>query len=118
MPEYDFLTNPAIVHTFLESTMFVNYHANDSSREKTLDKLNRRIEDMRMLINLLYKNKKPSAKEVFFNASFMSLQQIWMVLQYYNDTESFLDYCQSSLCISCGRGDIYAELLALQRFRV
>lgn len=117
MPEYDFLTNPTIVQAFLESTMFVNYHTYDSGRQNMFDKLNKRIEDMRMLTALMYKDKRPDARKIFFNASFMSLQQLWLILQYYDNTEAFLDYCQSSHSILCGRGDIYAELLALQRFR-
>lgn len=113
MPEYDFLTNQSIVHTFLESIMHVNYHAKDNNRENVLNILNKRIEEIRMLTGMLYKEKMPTARDVFFNSSFMSLQQLWTVLQYYDNTEAFLDYCQTSHSVVCGRGDTYAELLAI-----
>lgn len=115
MPEYDFLSEQMIVKKFMESTLFVSYHANDAARENALNMLNTRMKRICEISGKLFDGKSFTANEVFFNSSFMSLQQMWMVLRFFHTKEKFLDYCSKSHCIVTGIGDVYGTMWQLKK---
>jgi len=115
MPEYDFLSDQMIVKSFLESTLFVSYHAHDVTRESSLKELNDRMERIRELSGKLFDGQPFNSQQVFFDTSFMSLQQLWMAVKLYPDKEKLLDYCSTSHCIITGL-DVYGNMWHLKKF--
>lgn len=116
MPEYDFLSDQMIVKKFMESTLFVSYHAHDAARETALNQLNKRMDRIREISGKLFDGQPYTANEVFFNTSFMSLQQLWMALRFFTTKEKLLDYCSKSHCIVTGMEDVYGNMWQLKRF--
>lgn len=116
MPEYDFLSDQMIVKKFMESTLFVSYHARDAVKENALNQLNKRTERIREISGKLFDGQPYTANEVFFNTSFMSLQQLWMELRLFPTKEKLLDYCSKSHCIVTGMEDVYANMWQLRKF--
>lgn len=116
MPEYDFLSDQVIVKSFLESTLFVSYHAHDTSREDKLKELNSRMERIREISGKLFDGQPYNSQEVFFDTSFMSLQQLWMAVRLYPDKEKLLDYCSTSHCIVTGL-DAYGNMWNWKRLK-
>lgn len=115
LPEYDFLSDQLIVKSFMESTLFVSYHAHDKAREDALKQLNDRMERIRKIAGKLFDGQPYTSQQVFFNTSFMSLQQLWMALRFYPTKEKLLDYCSTSHCIVTGL-DVYGNMWHLKKF--
>ena len=115
MPEYDFLSDQMIVKNFMESTLFVSYHAHDPAREAALEQLNKRTERIKEISAKLFDGKSYSARDVFFDSSFMSLQQLWMALRFFPTKEKLLDYFSKSHCIVTGMEDVYGNMWQLRR---
>lgn len=115
MPEYDFLSDQMIVKCFLESTLYVSYHAQDTTREDDLKQLNKRIDTIRDISAKLFDGRPYTSQEVFFNTSFMSLQQLWMALKFYPTKEKLLDYCSTSHCIVTGQ-DVYSNMWHMRKY--
>lgn len=116
MPEYDFLSDQMIVKNFLESTLFVSYHAHDVTREASLKELNNRMERIREISEKLFDGQPYNSQQVFFNTSFMSLQQLWMAVKLYPTKEKLLDYCSTSHCIVTGL-DVYGNMWYLKELK-
>lgn len=116
MPEYDFLSDQMIVKNFLESTLFVSYHAHDVIREASLKELNDRMERIREISEKLFDGQLYNSQQVFFNTSFMSLQQLWMAVKLYPTKEKLLDYCSTSHCIVTGL-DVYGNMWYLKELK-
>jgi len=116
MPEYDFLSDRMIVKNFLESTLFVSYHAHDVTREASLKELNDRMERIREISEKLFDGQPYNSQQVFFNTSFMSLQQLWMAVKLYPTKEKLLDYCSTSHCIVTGL-DVYGNMWYLKELK-
>ena len=113
MPEYDFLSDQMIVKSFLESVLFVSYHAQDASRDNALKQLNKRISTIRDISTKLFDGQPYTSQDVFFNSSFMSLQQLWTALKFFPTKEKFLDYCSTSHCIVTGQ-DVYGSMWSIK----
>lgn len=112
MPEYDFLTDRMMTETFLESTLRVTYHAIDPSREKVLNKLNRRAANIQMVTARLFAGEKYTTRDVFFDSMFRSLQQVWTMLRMCDSLDMFLDMCDIQLVVITGAGDVYVDILS------
>jgi hypothetical protein len=115
MPEYDFLTVQNITEAFLKSTLRFTYHAVDPGREDLLKKLNKRVKTIQMVAGRLFDGKPFDGKKVFFWSQFRSLQQIWIMLEFCETVDVFLDMCKHQSIILTGAEDVYVEILnALQ----
>lgn len=112
MPEYDFLTDRMMTETFLESTLRVTYHAIDPSREKVLNKLNKRAANIQMVTARLFAGEKYTTRDVFFDSMFRSLQQVWTMLRMCDSLDMFLDMCGTQLVVITGAGDVYVDILS------
>lgn len=112
MPEYDFLTDRMMTETFLESTLRVTYHAIDPSREKVLNKLNKRAANIQMVTARLFAGEKYTTRDVFFDSMFRSLQQVWTMLRMCDSLDMFLDMCDTQLVVITGAGDVYVDILS------
>lgn len=112
MPEYDFLTDRMMTETFLESTLRVTYHAIDPSREKVLNKLNKRVANIQMVTARLFAGEKYTTRDVFFDSMFRSLQQVWTMLRMCDSLDMFLDMCDTQLVVITGAGDVYVDILS------
>lgn len=112
MPEYDFLTDRMMTETFLESTLRVTYHAIDPSREKVLNKLNKRTANIQMVTARLFAGEKYTTRDVFFDSMFRSLQQVWTMLRMCDSLDMFLDMCDTQLVVITGAGDVYVDILS------
>lgn len=112
MPEYDFLTDRMMTETFLESTLRVTYHAIDPSREKVLNKLNKRAANIQMVTARLFAGEKYTTRDVFFDSMFRSLQQVWTMLCMCDSLDMFLDMCDTQLVVITGAGDVYVDILS------
>lgn len=55
-------------------------------------------------------------RDVFFDSSFMSLQQLWMALRLFSTKEKLLDYFSKSHCIVAGMEDVYGNMWQMRRF--
>ena len=111
MPEYDFLTDRMMTETFLESTLRVTYHAIDPSREKVLNRLNKRAANIQMVTARLFTGEKYTTRDVFFDSMFRSLQQVWTMLRMCDSLDMFLDMCDTQLVVITGAGDVYVDIL-------
>ena len=111
MPEYDFLTDRMMTETFLESTLRVTYHAIDPSREKVLNRLNKRAANIQMVTARLFAGEKYTTRDVFFDSMFRSLQQVWTMLRMCDSLDMFLDMCDTQLVVITGAGDVYVDIL-------
>lgn len=117
MPEYDFLTDQMMTETFLESILRVTYHAIDPSQEKKLDKLNKRTENIQMVTARLFDGVQYTTRDVFFNSSFRSLQQVWTMLRVCDSLDAFLDMCETQLLMITGAGDVYVDILNVLKLK-
>lgn len=90
--EYAFFTVGEIGKRLIESTLFVTYSAQDSSREKDFEKLHELSEKISHLTEEYAKIKNGiTTHELFFESSFKSLQQFWLVLRKSNSISEFID---------------------------
>ena len=110
MPEYDFLTDRMMTENFLESVLRVTYHAKDQTKEKNLDRLNKRIENIQLAAARLFDGMKYTTRDVFFNSLFRSLQQVWTMLRVCDTQDVFLDMCATQLVMITGAGDVYVDI--------
>ena len=110
MPEYDFLTDRMMTENFLESVLRVTYHAKDQTKEKNLDRLNKRIENIQLVAARLFDGMKYTTRDVFYNSLFRSLQQVWTMLRVCDTLDVFLDMCATQLVMITGAGDVYVDI--------
>jgi hypothetical protein len=90
--EYAFLTAGTIANQLSESLIHATYNTHDKSREKELKKLNDVTNYIRKLAEeyALIKNGITS-RDLFFETSFKSFQQFWVVLNRSSSLENFID---------------------------
>lgn len=115
MPEYDFISNRNFSQEFLYSTLFSTYHTNDKKLENELTDFNVTLNNIQRASFILFSEEKYSAEKVFFNSTFRSLQQVWILLNLTQTLEEFIKYCSYSLSFVTGSGDVYADMLEIRK---
>lgn len=90
--EYAFFTIGEIGKRLIESTLFVTYSPNDPSRVGEFEKLNKLSGKINNLTEEHAKIKKGiTTQELFFESSFKSLQQFWLILKKSKSISEFID---------------------------
>lgn len=107
--EYLFLTNKMFSEYFIESLLFVTYHATDTNKEHRLNKLNLLREKLAALVSDIYGQTKTN--RVFFDTLFRSAQQISTIINVSNTLEDFIDNLTTPIFITDGTNDVYCQLL-------
>ena len=110
MPEYDCLPDRMMTENVFEIVLRVTYHAKDQTKEKNLDRLNKRIENIQLAAARLFDGMKYTTRDVFYNSLFRSLQQVWTMLRVCDTLDVFLDMCATQLVMITGAGDVYVDI--------
>ncbi len=107
--EYLFLTNKMFSEYFIESLLFVTYHATDPNKEHRLNKLNLLREKLAALVSDIYGQTK--VNRVFFDTLFRSAQQISTIINVSDTLDDFIDNLTTPIYISDGTNDVYCQLI-------
>lgn len=110
LPDYGFLTNKTTSAKLLESLIFVTYHATDPSKERALDKLNKRRDKIAQLVGELRAEDKKDARTVFFDTLFRSIQQFMFALKMSSGVEELVDYLTRGIYLIDSSLDFYSSL--------
>ena len=94
---------------FIESLLFVTYHATDPNKEHRLNKLNLLREKLAALVSDIYGQTK--VNRVFFDTLFRSAQQISTIINVSDTLDDFIDNLTTPIYISDGTNDVYCQLI-------
>lgn len=108
--EYGFLTNKIISAQLLESLSIATYQATDSSKEESLDRLNKLTNKIVQLIPELNVVDKKNGHTIFFNTVFRSLQQFLYVLEVSSNVDELVEYLTREVHLIDGSLDFYSSL--------
>ena len=112
--EYLFLTNKMFSEHFIESLLFVTYHATDPNKEHRLNKLNLLRDKLAALVSDIYGQTK--VDRVFFDTLFRSAQQISTIINASDTLEDFIDNLTTPIYIADGTNDVYCQLINNKKF--
>lgn len=116
MPEYAYFTQSLQAINFLEALLLANFNTFDPKQSTKLNKLNSHAEQLRDIIQPIFKPGDNLRQFVHFSY-FRSLQQFWISVQLATDLEQLIDYLTSDGSIIFNSMDFYTGLLEWIRLR-
>lgn len=115
--EYGFITDRQVVAAILETVTIGSVHSDDPKREHELNDLHQAAQVLQKQSEKLMDYKSEYSQNEYFDCAFFTLQQLLMIINDSNSTDSFVENLLTTKYSTMSTNDFYYEYDEWRRIR-
>ena len=108
--DYGFINDSVVVKNVLSKLINISVKSIDREHEEIIDEFNKQLYKLQQNVQISIKNKFHKYDNLFFNSNFLSLQQIFYIIEKSKDVEEFAKILNSLLRITDGSANFYRNV--------